>query len=146
MTIGERKTTVQQLADMQKKRARLDAQIQNKASKIDEQADKERHRQLLRLGELLLDQCSADKAVQAVTLIELDQRLTRLVDRQLFTGWGLPVRLRGLCNAKPLPPPAPGWALKAELPPKKPKTLRERYAARQLEPYTCPFDEVFSDH
>lgn len=129
------KNAAQQLAEMQKRRARLDARIQSKASKIAAQSDKERHRQLLRLGELLLDQCSTDRATQIATLAELDTRLTRLVDRQLFASWGLPVRLRGLCNAKPLQPPPAGWALGTVLPlPKASGLLSERYSDLKLEP------------
>lgn len=112
------KTAAQQLAEMQKRRARLDARIQSKASKIAAQSDKERHRQLIRLGELLLDQCSTDRATKIATLAELDTRLTRLVDRQLFESWGLPVRLCGLFNAQPLPPPPPGWSLRQSLKPR----------------------------
>lgn len=135
MSNVEVKTAAQQLAEMQKRRARLDARIQSKAGKIAAQTDKEKHRQLLRLGELLLDQCDADPALQASTLIELDKRLTRLIDRQLFEDWGLPVRLRGLCNAKPLQQPPAGWALGTVLPlPKASGLLSERYSDLKLEP------------
>lgn len=128
-------TASQQLAEMQKQRARLDARIQSKAGKIADQADRERHRKLLRLGELLLDQCDADPALQASTIAELDQRLTRLIDRQLFQSWGLPVRLRELLNAPPLPPKPLGWSLGIELLPQKPPgQLRQRYAAATLKP------------
>lgn len=128
-------TASQQLAEMQKQRARLDARIQSKAGKIAEQSSKVLYRKRLRLGELLLDQCESDMGLQASTLAELDQRLTRLVDRRLFADWGLPVRLRGLCSAEPLPPKPLGWSLGIELLPQKPLgQLRQRYAAATLKP------------
>lgn len=141
MSDREGTTAAQQLADMQKRRARLDARIQSKAGKIAEQNDKENHRKRLRLGELLLDQCEADSALRASTLVELDQRLTRLVDRRLFADWGLPTRLRGLCSAEPLPMiPEKGWGVETTLRWKlAPGVLRKRHANLIIKPRR-PFD------